>query len=133
MNHGPCGGIGRYITMPYKDINDKRKCWLRWKRRNPEKAKEYRKKWKESNYVKLNHQQENLNQKYRRKLLKERGEMCEICKKTENIHMHHIDFNNANNRNDNLLLLCNLCHEDKHHANPCQGPPLTTGARRCLV
>lgn len=100
--------------MPYKNIEDRRKAWRRWKEKNPEKYKEHTKKWKESDYAILNKQQEGLNKKYRRKLIKERGLVCEECGSIENIDMHHIDYDNKNNSDNNLILLCRICHRNKH-------------------
>ena len=50
------------------------------------------------------------------KLIRERGHRCERCKNTEwlgeaiTIELEHVDGNNTNNVNDNLLLLCPNCH-----------------------
>jgi hypothetical protein len=102
-------------TMPYKDPEKRREAWRRWKQRNPEKVKANNAKWREGDYVKLNKQQENLNQKHRRRLIKERGEACERCKiLVVPVEMHHIDNDNRNNRDDNLILLCKKCHRGKH-------------------
>lgn len=104
--------------MPAKDIEVRRATWRRWKERHPEKAKEASGQWKKSDYVKLNRQQEGLNEKYRRKAVRERGGMCERCRLTPasvDLHMHHIDLDNKNNRDDNLILLCRICHEKEHH------------------
>lgn len=50
------------------------------------------------------------------KLIRERGHQCEKCKNTTwfelpiALELEHIDGNNSNNSEDNLLLLCPNCH-----------------------
>jgi hypothetical protein len=43
---------------------------------------------------------------------------CDICKLTERLAIHHIDFSgkleNPNNNTDNLRLLCVSCHQKEH-------------------
>ena len=52
----------------------------------------------------------------RQRLLKERKNQCEICKrvswlkKTIKLELHHIDGNSKNNLKENLLLICPNCH-----------------------
>jgi phage replication O-like protein O len=35
----------------------------------------------------------------------------------ENLHIHHIDFNQGNNAHDNLITLCKSCHGKAHNNN----------------
>lgn len=52
----------------------------------------------------------------KKKLIRERGHQCEKCKNIEwlslpiALELEHIDGNNTNNVDDNLLLLCPNCH-----------------------
>lgn len=52
----------------------------------------------------------------KRKLIRERGHQCEKCKNTVwlevpiTLELEHIDGDNSNNVEDNLLLLCPNCH-----------------------
>jgi len=48
---------------------------------------------------------------------KHRGEKCEECGTTENLGIHHIDSNQANNNPSNLMTLCGSCHTSWHWAN----------------
>lgn len=42
---------------------------------------------------------------------------CEICGTTESLVVHHIDENRGNNSLDNLITLCNKCHQQVHAKN----------------
>lgn len=39
---------------------------------------------------------------------------CEICAGTQNLVVHHVDWNRKNNRLDNLMMLCRSCHAQVH-------------------
>jgi len=39
---------------------------------------------------------------------------CAICSKVEGLHIHHKDKNPRNNRIDNLIVLCGVCHKKIH-------------------
>jgi hypothetical protein len=39
---------------------------------------------------------------------------CEKCNTYQNLQIHHIDQNRANNSPENLLLLCQYCHANEH-------------------
>ncbi len=39
---------------------------------------------------------------------------CAICNTEEGLHIHHKDQNPQNNRLDNLLVLCGVCHKKVH-------------------
>ena len=41
-------------------------------------------------------------------------ELCELCEKTENLCIHHKDFDHYNNHPDNLQVLCVSCHRSVH-------------------
>ena len=43
-------------------------------------------------------------------LIEEREKVCELCGSTENIDVHHKDFNHQNNSPENLILVCRSCH-----------------------
>jgi hypothetical protein len=43
-----------------------------------------------------------------------RGESCEECGTTEDLHVHHIDRNPANDAVENLATLCASCHLRLH-------------------
>jgi len=38
------------------------------------------------------------------------GHKCQLCSSTENLCVHHIDYDKFNNEMDNLVTLCNSCH-----------------------
>ena len=42
------------------------------------------------------------------------GNECVICSGKEGLHVHHKDHNPSNNRLDNLILLCGVCHKKIH-------------------
>jgi len=46
-----------------------------------------------------------------------KGGVCEKCGATRNLHIHHLDFNPANNAPANLMTLCGSCHQKWHWAN----------------
>ncbi len=51
---------------------------------------------------------------YRHKALREKGRSCDVCGASENIEVHHIDGNNANNDLENLVPLCRSHHNQVH-------------------
>lgn len=53
---------------------------------------------------------------YRQKCLKEKGSKCYICGEKENIDVHHIDGDRANNQLKNLIPVCRYCHIGIHKA-----------------
>ncbi|MGD6992179.1 HNH endonuclease signature motif containing protein [Sutcliffiella horikoshii] len=42
---------------------------------------------------------------------------CFHCKKTHNLHIHHIDEDRENNDPSNLRWVCNSCHQKIEHAH----------------
>jgi GTP cyclohydrolase I len=55
----------------------------------------------------------------KRKILEERGVICEKCKSTKNIDVHHLDGQNygnttGNHKEENLMILCKSCHGRLH-------------------
>lgn len=44
-----------------------------------------------------------------------RGDSCEACGATENLHSHHIDGDRSNNSPANIQTLCGCCHATHHH------------------
>ena len=42
------------------------------------------------------------------------GNKCAICNITEGLHIHHKDYNPSNNKLDNLIVLCGICHKKIH-------------------
>ncbi len=43
------------------------------------------------------------------------GFQCTLCKSYQNLRIHHIDENNKNNDEDNLILLCEKCRRIIHY------------------
>jgi hypothetical protein len=41
-------------------------------------------------------------------------EKCEICGSNKTLSVHHKDKNRQNNKIDNLMVLCNSCHQKTH-------------------
>ena len=53
--------------------------------------------------------------KARKRDIKERdGNACKVCKKGGKLHIHHIDGNKKNDRDDNFITLCGSCHSRVH-------------------
>ena len=51
--------------------------------------------------------------RWRARQMKKRT-VCEKCRETTNLHVHHKDRNPANNSPDNLAVLCASCHLTLH-------------------
>lgn len=48
-------------------------------------------------------------------LMKQRGYYCEICNNPENPRVHHKNYRNLGNEGkDDLIILCNFCHQMTH-------------------
>ena len=58
----------------------------------------------------------------RSRLLEERGNICENCKRTikntKFLHLHHKNRNRSNNSDNNLIFLCATCHLEEHIDSP---------------
>jgi len=100
----------------------------RYRERHPERTKEAMRRWRDKN--------PNYNEEYRKRLgviekerryhrirkygedalevLERDNDTCQKCGSTEQIHIHHIDWDEDNNDLDNLVLLCNSCHQKLH-------------------
>jgi hypothetical protein len=53
------------------------------------------------------------NEEYRKKILKEQKELCFLCDidlSDKWPHLHHIDYNKKNCKEENLVFLCPKCH-----------------------
>jgi 5-methylcytosine-specific restriction endonuclease McrA len=50
----------------------------------------------------------------RKRYLPLRGTSCQTCGATENVCLHHVDLNPANNDLTNLMTLCGSCHTRWH-------------------
>ena len=48
---------------------------------------------------------------------KHKGVDCDICGTKENLEVHHIDMNHDNNNPENLLTVCESCHQRVHSQN----------------
>ncbi|WP_425499359.1 HNH endonuclease [Natronosalvus caseinilyticus] len=54
------------------------------------------------------------------------GDQCVLCLNSDKIHVHHIDGEATNNDSDNLVTLCERCHNRIHsiqnrHSNRTKG------------
>jgi len=56
---------------------------------------------------------------------------CEICRKSDKIHVHHRDGNPLNNATDNLQTLCASCHRLTHSPNYMGTPLLPKPCSHC--
>ncbi len=52
--------------------------------------------------------------KARKPVLERDGHCCVVCGRTEELHIHHIDGDNTNDRPENLVTLCEHCHARVH-------------------
>lgn len=59
---------------------------------------------------------------YRKVAIEERGERCEICERTREVIVHHIDGDRGNNEMDNLLVVCKTCHREIHKPSQAGQP-----------
>lgn len=50
----------------------------------------------------------------RKRAVKYRGSACEHCGASQNVQVHHLDSNPANNTQENLMTLCGPCHTSWH-------------------
>ena len=88
-----------------------------YKKANPDKVKEWNKKayYKEKDTPEFKHKSKIRTYMYkfqREKLLKERGNCCEICKSKKNLHIHHKKYTK---NTEDLVVLCLKCHRKIHN------------------
>jgi 5-methylcytosine-specific restriction endonuclease McrA len=61
--------------------------------------------------------------KIRKKVLDRDNFVCRMkgCSAIDNLNVHHIDYERANNEDDNLVTLCGVCHRAVHKEGykPC--------------
>jgi len=50
----------------------------------------------------------------RNRILKRDSAACRICNKDYTLHVHHIDWDRSNNKDSNLVTLCEPCHRAVH-------------------
>lgn len=55
-----------------------------------------------------------MSKAYRNKCLEEKGTDCQICSSRENIVAHHINGDRSDNRLQNLIPVCRVCHGKIH-------------------
>ena len=54
--------------------------------------------------------------KKREKILKRADHKCELCGSTENLHIHHLTYDNVyNEKEEDLLCVCDICHSKLHN------------------
>ncbi len=47
-------------------------------------------------------------------ILSKFNNQCAVCIQTEGLHIHHKDHNPSNNKMENLVVLCGVCHKKTH-------------------
>lgn len=53
--------------------------------------------------------------KFREKIYKERGQKCERCGSTENLQIHHLNYDNLyNEKPEDVMILCSKCHKKEY-------------------
>ncbi len=50
----------------------------------------------------------------RKKILRRDEDKCRICFKEYYLHVHHIDYDRFNNKDSNLVTVCEPCHRAIH-------------------
>ena len=61
------------------------------------------------------------------------GQNCRECGTTENLHVHHIDMNPANNESSNIMTLCAVCHTSWHWKHGRHLESITKNQSPCCV
>jgi len=58
-----------------------------------------------------------FNKKLKTKIAKRDNYICQICNEVlpDKFHIHHIDYNKDNYKENNLVFLCNYCHMKTNH------------------
>lgn len=51
-----------------------------------------------------------FNKKLKNKIKERDNYSCQLCGETEDLHVHHIDYNKNNIEDNNLITLCKRCH-----------------------
>lgn len=110
----------------------------RYRKENPEKYDAYHKQWYQENRERLlvngreYHSRLEVKERDRRvrllrkygenslKILEEDNYACRKCGSTNRIGIHHIDWNDTNNEFENLVVLCDSCHQKLHLFIPLQ-------------
>lgn len=60
-------------------------------------------------------------QENKRRIIQDRGYCCERCGSTEGIKLHHLNYDQelGSETDDDLMLLCDDCHNDAHKDLEC--------------
>ena len=65
-------------------------------------------------YGKVKTKREALSEELKEMIYSKFENKCAVCNKDEGLHIHHKDKNPSNNRLDNLIILCGVCHKKIH-------------------
>ena len=112
----------------YQQPNVKKACYARAKRYKATHREQinawsrtYRKDWYHNRGGKERYRLNRLRTQYGEEAYQwylAQPKKCAKCGSSEQIHIHHIDQNSANNVISNLALLCNSCHQSFHRYQP---------------
>lgn len=68
------------------------------------------------------------------KLFAERGKVCERCRSTERIQVHHLHYDNLfNEQLEDLMVLCVNCHRKEHGLRPARKRKKKTHVARVMA
>lgn len=84
-------------------------CFHNWEDYKNERNRIYRNKKQREKSKKR--RDSGYNNKFRREYLEKFNYKCFICHSTERPEIHHLDNNPFNNNENNLCILCTLCHK----------------------
>jgi 5-methylcytosine-specific restriction endonuclease McrA len=79
-----------------------------------EKQRKIREEAEKRLYGKTNTKRQKFTENQKNMILNKFENQCAVCGKTEGLHIHHKDKNTKNNRMNNLIVLCGVCHKKIH-------------------
>ena len=107
-----------YYTKTHPEV--RKKAWRKYnKTHREEQQKRSRKYYYENKEKQLDYRRKHRlgnNARTRAKLVAKKylERVCYFCNSKERVEVHHKDFNPFNNKPENLIYLCSVCHGKEH-------------------
>jgi len=103
------------LRQKKKRLNPKNQAkYKEWCQKNRKRINLTKKRFYQRNAKKISEYRKVRNQKLKFSLMQKYGFFCKKCKSQNDLCLHHINWNDEDNRPENLIILCRSCHRKVH-------------------